>query len=76
MEPYVPLEQWSEYILQQVENVNLKLRKKIKNKNVDEFGIFPHRRIDWCVNDNTVREIELKTPVAIRVYVYGVESTA
>lgn len=56
--------------------MNLKLRKKIKNKNVDEFGIFPHRRIDWCVNDNTVREIELKSPVAIRVYVYGVESTA
>lgn len=61
----VPLEQYSKYFLQKVENV--KLRKKIRNKNVNKFGIFAHKRAAWCVNDNTVRQIELKGPVAIRV---------
>lgn len=38
---YVPLEQWSDYFLQKIENVYLNLRKKIKNKKMNEFGIFP-----------------------------------
>lgn len=65
-------EQWSDYFLQKIENVNLKLRKKIRNKNMNEFEIFPLETAAWWVHDNTIKETELKRSCRYR----SLENTA
>lgn len=69
---YVPLEQQSDYFLLKIENVNLKFQEKIRNKNMNDSGIFPLETAAWWVDDKTIKETELKRSCCYR----SLENTA